>query len=76
MIIFSLFIKEKFLKIYINGRLLGLISVVISAIIYVFLMFFMKILNKEEILKSADNSGFATLENGKHLKNKKKFEKK
>lgn len=76
MIIFSLFIKEKFFKYYINGRTLGLISIVISAIIYVFFIFFMKILNKEEMLENVDKSGVATLENGKCLKNKKKIEKK
>lgn len=76
MIIFSLFVKEKILKYYINGRALGLISIVISVIIYVFFMFFIKILNKEEMLESVDKSEVATLENRKHLKNKKKIEKK
>lgn len=76
MIIFSLFVKENFLKYYINGRALGLISIVISVIIYVFLMFFIKILNKEEMLENVDKSEVATLKSRKCLKNKKKIEKK
>lgn len=76
MIIFSLFIKKYFLNNYIKGKGLGLISIVISVIIYVFLIFFMKILNKAEILESVEKSEVATLRNGKCLENKKKIEKK
>ncbi len=76
MIKFSLFIKKKFLKNYIKGTYLGLISIVISVIIYVFLIFFIKILSKEEMLESADKTGVASLKNWKSLKNKKKIEKK
>lgn len=76
MIIFSLFIKNNVLKNYIKGNSLGLISIVISVIIYIFLFFSMKILNNGEVLESVENSEFAVLKNGKHLKNKKKIEKK
>lgn len=76
MIFVSLFIKKKFLKNYIKGTALGLISIVISVIIYIFLIFLMKILKKEEVLESAENTSFAVLRNRKCLKNKKKFEKK
>ena len=60
---------------YIKGSLLGLISIVISAIIYVFLVFLMKMIKKKEMLQSIENSGFAKMQNGKCLKNKKKIEK-
>ncbi len=76
MIILSLFIKKNILQNYINGNCLGLISIVIAVIIYVFLVFFMKFLKKEEMFENVENSGFATLKNGKSLKNKKKIEKK
>ena len=75
MINFSLFIKKKLLKNYIKGTYLGLISIAISVIIYVFLIFFMKMLGKETMLENLDKSEFATLKNGKCLKNKKKIEK-
>lgn len=75
MIVGALFIKNNFLKMYIKGSLLGLISIVISAIIYVFLVFLMKMINKNEMLQSIENSGFAKMQNGKCLKNKKKIEK-
>lgn len=75
MIVGALFIKNNFLKMYIKGSLLGLISIVISAIIYVFLVFLMKMIKKKEMLQSIENSGFAKMQNGKCLKNKKKIEK-
>ena len=75
MIVGALFIKNNVLKMYIKGSLLGLISIVISAIIYVFLVFLMKMINKNEMLQSIENSGFAKMQNGKCLKNKKKIEK-
>ena len=76
MILISLSLNKIILKNYIEGNSLGLISIVISVIIYVFLTFFIRILKKDEILESAQNSGFAALKNGKCLKNKKKIEKK
>ena len=75
MIVGALFIKNNVLKMYIKGSLLGLISIVISAIIYVFLVFLMKMIKKNEMLQSIENSGFAKMQNGKCLKNKKKIEK-
>lgn len=76
MIFFSLFIKNKFSKKYINGKFMDLIFIGISAIIYVFLVFLMKMLNRDEMVESVENSGFAKLRNVKHLKNKKKMKKK
>lgn len=75
MIVGALFIKNNVLKMYIKGSLLGLISIVISAIIYVFLVFLMKMIKKNEMLQSIENSRFAKMQNGKCLKNKKKIEK-
>lgn len=76
MIIFSLFVKENILKYYINGSSLGLISIGISVMSYVFLVFFMKVFDKEEMFKSIDKSRVARVGSGKSLKNKKKIEKK
>lgn len=76
MTLISFSLNKIVLKNYIKGNVLGLISIVISVIIYVFLTFFIKILKKDEILESVQNSGFANLKNGKCLKNKKKIEKK
>lgn len=76
MIFLSLFIQKNFLQNNINEKIIGIISIGIAVIIYVFLFFSMKFVKNEEIFETLENRGFERMENRKCLKNKKKFEKK
>ena len=67
----------KFLKIYIlNIRICGLISIGIAVIIYILGVFVMKMIQKNDIFESVENTGVADLRNTKNLKNKGKIKKK
>lgn len=64
----------KFLKIKIlNIRISALISIGIAVIIYIIGVFVMKMIQKNDIFESAENTGFADLKNTKNLKNKEKI---
>ena len=67
----------KFLKMYIlNIRICELISIGIAVIIYILGVFVMKMIQKNDIFESVENTGVADLRNTKNLKNKGKIKKK
>lgn len=64
----------KFLKIYIlNITICALITIGIAVIIYILGVFVMKMIQKNDIFESVENTGFADLRNTKNLKNKEKI---
>lgn len=64
----------KFLKIKIlNIRISALVSIGIAVIIYIIGIFVMKMIQKNDIFESVENTGFADLKNTKNLKNKEKI---
>ena len=64
----------KYLKIYIlNITICALISIGIAVIIYILGVFVMKMIQKNDIFESVENTGFADLRNTKNLKNNEKI---
>lgn len=76
MTFFSLEINKFLLKNEINNIFSGMISISIAVIFYVFCVFVMKMIQKNEFYQTPENKGFAGFENRKNLKNKEIFEKK
>ena len=76
MIFFSSEINKFLLKNKINNIFSGMISISIAVIIYVFCVFVMKMIQKNEFYQMPENKGFADFGSRKKLKNKENFEKK
>lgn len=76
MIFLSIKVKKFLFQNGLNNMFISIISISIAVIIYIISFFVMKMINKEEVLESLENTGFQKNKTLKTLKNKKKIEKK
>ncbi len=76
MIFNSKLLYECLIRFNFNIRISSMISIGIAVIIYILGIFVIKMIQKNDILESVENTGFEGLQNTKNLKNKEKIEKK
>lgn len=76
MIISSLQLKEIILKKDLNSSFCAIIAISSAVIIYIVNFFVMKMIKTNEIFETVENKGVSKAKSLKHLKNKKKIEKK